>query len=220
MLIDIWLTVNKNPITLTFMSNNLYKGDLPANLDLGSSIAIDSETMGLNIMRDRLCVVQLSSGDGNAHLIQFEKEIYNAPNLVRVLQDEKIQKIFHFARFDLAVIKKYLGVEVKNVYCTRTASKFARTYTDNHGLKALAEEYLGMDLSKKQQSSYWGAGDLSDKQLDYAANDVLHLHKIKTQLDERLKREGRLEIALKTMQFLPTRAELDLAGWPEDVFAH
>jgi ribonuclease D len=202
------------------MSNNLYKGDLPANLELGNSIAIDTETMGLNIMRDRLCVVQLSSGDGNAHLVQFNKDVYTAPNLVRILQDERITKIFHFARFDLAVIKKHLGVDVKNVYCTRTASKFARTYTDNHGLKALAEEYLGMDLSKKQQSSYWGTEDLSDKQLDYAANDVLHLHRIKTQLDERLKREGRLELALKAMEFLPVRAELDLAGWPDDIFAH
>ncbi len=202
------------------MSNNLYKGDLPANFNPGSSIAIDTETMGLNIMRDRLCVVQISTGDGKAHLVQFDKDVYNAPNLVKVLQDEKVLKIFHFARFDLAVIKKHLGTTVNNVYCTRTASKFARTYTDNHGLKALAEEYLGMDLSKKQQSSYWGTEKLSDKQIDYAANDVLHLHKIKTELDERLKREGRLQLALDTMKFLPTRAELDLAGWPDDVFAH
>ena len=202
------------------MSNNLYKGDLPAKLDLGNSIAIDSETMGLNIMRDRLCVVQISSGDGKAHLVQFEKGIYDAPNLVKILQDEKVTKIFHFARFDLAVIKKHLGVDVKNVYCTRTASKFARTYTDNHGLKALAEEYLGIDISKKQQSSYWGTQQLSDKQIDYAANDVLHLHRIKEQLDERLKREGRLQLALDTMKFLPTRADLDLAGWPDDIFAH
>ena len=202
------------------MSNNLYKGDLPANLDLGSSIAIDTETMGLNIMRDRLCVVQISSGDGNAHMVQFQNGEYNAPNLCKILKDPSILKIFHFARFDLAVIKRHLGVDVNNVYCTRTASKFARTYTDNHGLKALAEEYLGIDLSKKQQSSYWGSETLSDKQLDYAANDVHHLHKIKIQLDERLKREKRYEIALKTMQFLPTRAELDLAGWPDDVFAH
>ena len=202
------------------MSNNLYKGDLPAKLDLGNSIAIDSETMGLNIMRDRLCVVQISSGDGKAHLVQFDKDVYTAPNLVKVLQDNKIQKIFHFARFDLAVIKKHLGVDVNNVYCTRTASKFARTYTDNHGLKALTEEYLGLDISKKQQSSYWGSEKLNDKQIDYAANDVLHLHKIKAELDERLKREGRYELAIQAMQFLPVRAELDLAGWPDDIFAH
>lgn len=202
------------------MSNNLYKGDLPANLDLGNIVAIDTETMGLNIHRDRLCVVQISSGDGNAHLVQFDKDKFNAPNLVKLLQDEKVVKIFHFARFDLAILKKYLGADTRNVYCTRTASKFARTYTDNHGLKALTEEYLNIDLSKKQQSSYWGTEQLNDKQLDYAANDVLHLHRLKDILDERLKRELRYELAVKTMQFLPTRAELDIAGWPDDVFAH
>jgi ribonuclease D len=202
------------------MTNNLYKGDLPANIDLGNVIAIDTETMGLNIERDRLCVVQLSKGDGKAHLVQYDGADYNSPNLVKILEDEKIVKIFHFARFDLAVMKKHLGANAKNIYCTRTGSKFARTYTDNHGLKALAEEYLGIDLSKKQQSSYWGSETLTDKQIDYAANDVLHLHRIKDILDERLRREKRYELAIKAMQFLPARAELDLAGWPDDIFAH
>ncbi len=202
------------------MKNTLYKGDLPDALDLGKSVAIDTETMGLNTLRDRLCLVQISNGDGNAHLVQFMPGEYNAPNLVKLLSDGKVEKLFHFARFDLAALKYNLGVMPQNIYCTRTASKFARTYTDNHGLKALCEELLGLDISKKQQSSYWGNIDLNDKQLDYAANDVYHLHKIKVILEERLKREGRQELALATMQFLPLRAQLDLAGWPEDIFAH
>lgn len=201
------------------MANFLYKGDLPANLDLGKSVAIDTEAMGLNIKRDRLCLVQISNGDGKAHLVKFDDN-YNAPNLVKLLSDNSVEKIFHFARFDLAVMKQYLGVMAQNIYCTRTASKFARTYTDNHGLKALCEELLGIDISKKQQSSYWGSAELNDKQLDYAANDVYHLHKLKTILDERLKREGRYELAISAMKFLPTRAEIDLAGWEDDVFAH
>jgi ribonuclease D len=202
------------------MANNLYKGDIPTSLNLGNIVAIDTETMGLNTQRDRLCVIQLSSGDGNAHLVQFEKGSYSAPNLKKMLEDDKVVKLFHFARFDIAAIKYYMGVDVKNIYCTRTASKFARTYTDNHGLKSLLEEYLGIDISKKQQSSYWGTPDLSDKQLDYASNDVLYLHRLKDILDERLKREDRLELAQKAMQFLPLRAELDLAGWADDIFAH
>ena len=202
------------------MANILYNGDLPANLDLGKSIAIDTETMGLNTKRDRLCLVQISNGDGNAHLVRFEQGQYAAPNLIKLLGDTSMLKIFHFARFDLAACAHNLGVMAQNIYCTRTASKFARTYTDNHGLKALCEELLGLDISKKQQSSYWGNAELSEKQLDYAANDVYHLHKIKAILDERLKREGRYDLAVKAMEFLPLRAELDLAGWEDDIFAH
>lgn len=202
------------------MKNFLYKGDLPADLDFGKSVAIDTETLGLNHFRDRLCLVQISSGDGNAHLVKFEKGEYNAPNLLKILKDDSVLKIFHFARFDLAAMRQNLGVLAQNIYCTRTASKFARTYTDNHGLKALCEELLGLDLSKKQQSSDWGSKELNEKQLDYAANDVYHLHKLKDILDERLKREGRYELAIDTMKFLPTRAELDLSGWEDDVFAH
>ena len=202
------------------MTNFLYKGDLPADLNLGKVIAIDTETMGLQFHRDRLCVIQISSGDGNAHLVQFEKGVYDAPNLKKLLADNSVLKLFHFARFDLAVMKLNLGVMPQNVYCSRTASKFARTYTDNHGLKALVEEYMGVDMSKKQQSSYWGATSLSEKQLDYAANDVAHLHRLKEILDERLKNEGRYELAIKSMEFLPLRAELDAAGWLDDIFAH
>jgi len=202
------------------MANKLYKNDLPADVNLGKIVAIDTETLGLQVQRDRLCVVQLSSGDGDAHIVNFDKGNYDAPNLKKLLADKSVQKLFHFARFDVATIKQYLGVDVENVYCTRTASKFARTYTDNHGLKSLLEEYLAIDISKKQQSSYWGANELSEKQLDYAANDVLYLHKLKELLDERLKREERLEIALKAMSVIGIRAELDLAGWPDDVWAH
>ncbi len=202
------------------MTNHLYSNDLPDGLNLGKTIAIDTETMGLNFNRDRLCVVQISTGDGNAHLVKLERDKYDAPNLKKLLADDSVVKIFHFARFDLAMLKKYLGVELKNVYCTRTASKFARTYSDNHGLKALLEELLSIDISKKQQSSYWGNSELTEKQLDYAANDVHYLHRIKNILDERLKREGRYELALKAMQFLPLRAEIDLAGWEDDIFAH
>lgn len=202
------------------MTNYLYKGDLPENLDLGKSIAIDTETMGLQLGRDRLCVVQISSGDGHAHLVQFQPGEYNAPNLKRLMADDSVEKLFHFARFDLASIGAYLGIMPRNVYCTRTASKFIRTYTDNHGLKALCEELLGLDISKKQQSSYWGNDTLNDKQLDYAAGDVLYLHRLKDILNDRLKREGRYQLATDSMKFLPLRAELDLAGWPDDIFAH
>lgn len=202
------------------MANKLYKNDLPADVNLGKLVAIDTETMGLQVLRDRLCVVQLSSGDGNTHIVQLEKGSYAAPNLKKLLTDASVQKIFHFARFDVAAIKYYMGVDVANIYCTRTASKFARTYTDNHGLKSVLEEYLAIDISKKQQSSYWGAEELSDKQLDYAANDVLYLHKLKELLDERLKREERLELALKCMAVIPLRAELDIAGWTDDIWAH
>jgi len=202
------------------MTNTVYKNDLPANLDLGNLVAIDTETLGLNIHRDRLCVVQLSSGDGNAHLVQFDKDNYDAPNLKKLLSDPKVTKIFHFARFDVAVMKLRLGVDIKNIYCTRTASRFARTYTDSHGLKVLCEEYLAKDISKKQQSSYWGAEKLNDKQLDYAANDVLFLHQLKTILDDHLAREDRLQLALKAMDVIPLRAELDIEGWADDIWAH
>ena len=202
-------------------THNLYHGDLPPNLTFVKSVAIDTETMGLNIQRDRLCLIQLADSDGNARLIQFAHGAkFSAPNLMKILLDHSIQKIFHFARFDLAVIKHSLGVMPHNIYCTRTASKFIRTYTDNHSLRGLCEELLGLDISKKQQSSYWGNATLNEKQIEYAANDVQHLHKLKSILDERLAREGRLALAMKAMEFLPTRAELDLAGWPEDIFAH
>lgn len=202
------------------MTITVYKNDLPDGLDLGKIVAIDTETLGLNTARDRLCVVQISSGDGNAHLVTFEPDNYEAPNLVRLLSNASVQKLFHFARFDIASMAEYLGVLVENVYCTRTASYFARTYTDNHGLKVLCEELLGIEISKKQQSSYWGNGDLSQAQHDYAASDVLYLHRLKAILDERLEREGRLELALSVMEFLPTRALLDIEGWQQDIFAH
>lgn len=203
------------------MTITVYRNDLPADLNLGSVVAIDTETLGLNVARDRLCVVQLSSGDGNAHLVQFDAESdYAAPNLKKLLSDDSVEKLFHFARFDIASIAEYLGVLVDNVYCTRTASYFSRTYTDNHGLKALCSELLGIDISKQQQSSYWGAEDLSKAQEDYAAGDVLYLHKLKAVLDERLEREGRLDLALDVMSFLPTRALLDIEGWDYDIFSH
>ena len=202
------------------MTIHTYKNDIPADLDLGKVVAIDTETLGLNLLRDRLCVVQLSSGDGNAHLVQFDPNNYEAPNLKKLLDDESVLKLFHFARFDVAAIEQYLGVLVDNVYCTRTASYFARTYTDKHGLKNLCEELLGVELSKKQQSSFWGADELTGKQEQYAANDVLFLHQLKEKLDEMLDKEGRLELAESTMRFIPTRAVLDLEGWPEDIFAH
>lgn len=202
------------------MTNFLHKNDLPANIEFKDSIAIDCETMGLNILRDRLCVIQISAGDGNAHLVHFEQGKYEAPNLKKLLSDEKITKIFHFARFDLAAINYYLGVEVKNVYCTKIASKLVRTYTDSHGLKALCEEILGIEISKKQQTSYWGNVEITEKQIDYAASDVLHLHKLKIKLDEMLKRENRFEDFKRCIEFLPTRAKLDLIGFTGDIFSH
>ncbi|MBT6307235.1 MAG: ribonuclease D, partial [Rhodospirillaceae bacterium] len=184
------------------MAINFYKGDLPSDIDLGKVVAIDSETMGLRPQRDRLCLVQLSSGDGNAHLIQFEQEEYEAPNLVQLLGDPTVTKIFHYARFDVAIIKKYLQTETKSIYCTKIASKLVRTYTDRHGLKDLCRELLNIDLSKQQQSSDWGAEDLTEEQKLYAASDVLYLHKIKDILDSRLIREGRYEMADNCFQFL------------------
>ena len=203
------------------MKIKLHKGDLPDGLDLGPVVAIDSETLGLNPARDRLCLVQLSSGDGTAHAVQFAAGQYNAPNLKRLLADRNVLKLFHFARFDMAMFRKYLGVTTSPVYCTKIASKLVRTYTDKHGLKDLVRDLLGTDLSKEQQSSDWGAAELSEKQLAYAANDVAYLHRLKEVLDRMLAREGRTAIASACFDFLPTRAELDLAGWPDtDIFAH
>ncbi|MEO0692201.1 MAG: ribonuclease D [Pseudomonadota bacterium] len=203
------------------MANHLYHGDLPDGLDLGPVVAIDCETMGLNPHRDRLCVVQMSGGDGEAHMVQVAKGQAEAPNLCAMLADPKVLKLFHFGRFDIAALQNAFGVVTAPVYCTKIASKLIRTYTDRHGLKNLLDELLGIDISKQQQMSDWGADTLTDAQLDYAASDVLYLHRLKEALDGRLAREGRTEIAQKCFDFLPTRAHLDLAGWPEiDIFAH
>lgn len=203
------------------MSNFLYQGDLPDNLDLGPVVAIDCETMGLNPHRDRLCLVQMSGGDGNAHLVQVVLWQDQAPNLCRMLQDPKVLKLFHFGRFDIAALYHAFGALTAPVYCTKIASKLTRTYTDRHGLKNLLQELLSVDISKQQQSSDWGADELSDAQMDYAASDVLYLHQLREALNIRLAREGRTEIAQRCFDFLPTRAQLDLAGWPEiDIFAH
>jgi ribonuclease D len=203
------------------MPIDLHDGDLPAGLDLGPVVAIDTETMGLNPHRDRLCLVQLSSGDGRCHLVQLRQGRYEAPHLKRLLTDPKTLKLFHFARFDIAAIQTYLGVLCQPVYCTKIASKLVRTFTDRHGLKDLARDLLGVEMSKQQQSSDWGAAELTPEQLKYAASDVLYLHDIKTKLDEMLAREGRTAIAQACFDFLPTRGLLDLGGWEEpDVFAH
>ena len=203
------------------MTNTLHKGDLPAGLDLGPVVAIDSETMGLIPHRDPLCVVQLSAGDGNAHLVQLDRTTYDAPRLKALLADPKVLKIFHFARFDIAAFQHWLGVRTAPVYCTKVASRLCRTYTDKHGLKDVARELVGVEISKQQQSSDWGAEKLSDAQIEYAASDVLHLHTIREKLDAMLAREGRTDLARACFDFLPVRAALDLAGWPEiDIFAH
>ncbi|MEM7330431.1 MAG: ribonuclease D [Pseudomonadota bacterium] len=198
----------------------LHKGDLPANLDLGAVIAVDTEAMGLDPVRDALCVVQLSSGDGSAHVVQLERS-YNCPHLKAILADPNVLKIFHFARFDVAMMKKWLGIACAPVWCTKIASKLARTYTDRHGLKDVTRELIGMNMDKSQQSSDWGAAELSDQQLQYAASDVLHLHEIRLGLQKMLAREGRVELAQACFDFLPVRADLDLLGWGEtDIFAH
>jgi ribonuclease D len=203
------------------MKIHLHKGDLPDGLDLGPLVAIDTETLGLNPNRDRLCLAQLSAGDGVCHAVQFAVGQYAAPNLKKLLVDPKVTKLFHFARFDIAMFRRYLGVDCKPVYCTKIASKLVRTYTDRHGLKDLVRELLGVEISKEQQSSDWGAVTLSEKQLAYAASDVAHLHQLKTILDTMLTRESRTHLAKACFDFLPTRAELDLAGWEEtDIFAH
>lgn len=204
------------------MAITVYQGDLPDGLDLGPVVAVDTETMGLRTLRDRLCVVQLSGGDGNAHLVQFRAGAgYAAPNLKRILEDPSILKLFHFARFDLAALKQYLGAHTAPVYCTRTASRLVRTFTDRHGLKDLCRELIGVEISKQEQSSDWGAPNLTEAQQRYAASDVLHLHQLKSVLDTMLAREGRTALAQACFDFLPARAALDLAGWPdEDIFAH
>jgi ribonuclease D len=199
----------------------LHERDLPADVQLGPLVALDTEAMGLNPRRDRLCLVQLSAGDGVCHLVRFDGRGYDAPNLCRLLLDPGVEKIFHFARFDLAVLRLHLGVTCRPVFCTKIASKLARTYTDRHGLKDLCRELLGVDLAKQMQSSDWGAPELSEAQLLYAAHDVLHLHELRSRLSEMLRREGRQELAEAAFAFLPHRAELDLAGWPEsDIFAY
>ena len=203
------------------MTIHLYQNDIPAGLDFSNGVAIDSETMGLNPVRDRLCLIQLSSGDGNAHLVQFTDKNYAAPNLKQLIADPKIDKLFHFGRFDIAIIKAYLGVDCSPVYCTKTASRLVRTFTDRHSLKELCRELLGVELSKQQQSSDWGAPKLSDEQQAYAASDVLYLHQLRDKLDVMLEREGRTKLARACFDFLPARAELDIAGWPDfDIFAH
>jgi ribonuclease D len=199
----------------------LHHNDLPDGLDLGNLVAVDSETMGLNVSRDRLCLVQLSAGDEACHLVQFAAGGYDAPNLKGLLGDPSVTKLFHFARFDLAMIQRHLGVACRPVYCTKVASKLARTFTDRHSLRDLCRELLGVDLSKQQQSSDWGAAELSDEQLRYAASDVLYLHRLKAILDEMLEREGRRDLAQACFEFLPARAALDLAGWDGvDILAH
>ena len=203
------------------MANHLYKRDLPDGLDLGPIVAIDCETMGLIPARDRLCVVQMSGGDGDAHLVQIEQGRSEAPNLCAMLADPDVLKLFHFGRFDIAVLLHRFGVLTAPVYCTKIASRLGRTYTDRHGLKFLLQEMLNVDISKQQQMSDWGAEELTEAQLAYAASDVLYLHALHEKLEERLAREGRSDLAQACFRFLPARAQLDLAGWPEsDIFAH
>ncbi len=202
--------------------NYLYQGDIPQNIKFANAIAVDTETLGLNNQRDRLCLVQISSGDGNAHLVQLGGEYgYHAKNLKALLKNNDLLKIFHYARFDLAVLKIYLGVLPKNIYCTKIASKLARTYTDKHGLKELCKELLGVEISKQQQSSYWGNNTLTKNQIKYASNDVLYLHDIKYELDKILVRENRFTLVNSIFRFLPTRIKLDLLGWENiDIFSH
>ena len=203
------------------MAITLHRGDLPADLSFGPTVAIDTETMGLNPHRDRLCLVQLSAGDGNAHLVQMPRGPYKAPHLAALLADPKVLKLFHFGRFDIAMLEHALGVRCEPVYCTKIAARLTRTFTDRFGLKDLCKELLGVDLSKQQQTSDWGADALSDEQLAYAASDVLYLHALKGKLDALLEREGRTGLAAAAFQFLPTRARLDVAGWPDvDIFEH
>jgi ribonuclease D len=203
------------------MTIRLHRGDLPDLSRYGREVAIDTETMGLDPHRDRLCVVQLSPGDGSADVVQIPADLNEAPNLVKLLADPAVTKIFHYARFDVAVLKNRFGVVTGPIYCTKIASRLVRTYTDRHGLKDIVRELLGVDLSKQQQSSDWGGEKLSDAQLEYAASDVLYLHDLKRHLDRMLKREGRMELAQNCFDFLPTRTALDLMGWGEqDIFAH
>ena len=203
------------------MTHFLHRGDLPEGMDFGAAVAVDTEAMGLNPHRDRLCLVQLSAGDGDAHLVQFEQGAYDAPRLRRLLADPGVMKLFHFAQFDLAMLYRYLGVMATPVYCTKIASRLVRTFTDRHGLRDLCKDLLNIDLSKQQQSSDWGAYSLSEEQLRYAASDVLHLHALRARLDLMLAREGREALARSCFEFLPHRVLLDLGGWAEqDIFAH
>ncbi|MGE0845042.1 MAG: ribonuclease D [Flavobacteriaceae bacterium] len=203
------------------MTIHLHRNDLPEGVDFTGSVAVDTETLGLNLQRDPLCLVQLSAGDGDAHIVQLDRATYDAPRLKRLMADPAVLKIFHFARFDVAMMQRHLGVVTSPVYCTKIASRLTRTYTDRHGLKDLCRELLGVEISKQQQSSDWGADELSEAQLSYAASDVLHLHALRHALDTMLAREGRDALAAACFGFLPHRAALDLAGWPEeDIFAH
>lgn len=203
------------------MTIRVHQGDLPDIERYGDAIAVDSETLGLNPLRDRLCVVQLSPGDGTADIVQISKGQKEAPNLKRLLEDPSRTVIFHFARFDVAVLKHALGIACNTIYCTKIASRLTRTYTDRHGLKDLVREFIGLDISKQQQSSDWAAETLSQAQLEYAASDVLHLHDLRAHLQKRLEREDREDLAEACFKFLPTRCDLDLAGWPDDdIFAH
>jgi len=199
----------------------MFQNDLPDNFDLEGDLAIDTETMGLKLHRDRLCLLQISNGDGNAYLVNFVNKNYSAPNLKKLLLDKTRCKIFHFARFDLASIKHYLQIDLENIFCTKIASKLVRTYTDAHSLKELCRELVGVTISKQQQSSHWGSDELSQEQKVYAAKDVLYLHKIKAKLEQMLREENRLDLAIKIFDFLPIRANLDLIGWDEiDIFSH
>ena len=203
------------------MTVHFHKNDLPAGLDFGKSVAVDTETQGLSLVRDKLCLVQLSSGDGDAHIVQVDRNTYDCPNLKALLSDDNIVKIYHFARFDVAVLKRDLGIDATPVFCTKIASGLVRTYTDRHGLKDICRELLSIDLSKQQQSSDWAGDELSEAQLNYAASDVLYLHQLKTVLTARLLRENRLDLAQSCFDFLSVRAELDLAGWEDiDIFSH
>lgn len=203
------------------MTVHLHKHDLPDGIDFGSSVAVDTETQGLSLVRDKLCLVQLSAGDGDAHIVQMDRNSYDAPNLKALMSDPNVTKIFHFARFDVAMMMRDLGVNVAPVFCTKIASGLVRTYTDRHGLKDLTRELLNVDLSKQQQSSDWAAENLTEAQLNYAASDVLYLHQLKTILSARLMREGRWDMAQGCFEFLKTRAELDMAGWADvDIFSH
>lgn len=203
------------------MSIHFHKKDLPEGIDFGKSVAVDTETQGLSMVRDKLCLVQLSAGDGDAHIVQVDRQAYDCPNLKELLGNPEIGKIFHFARFDVAVLKRDLGLDILPIFCTKIASALVRTYTDAHGLKNLCKELLNVDLSKQQQSSDWANESLSDAQLEYAASDVLYLHQLQRILTARLMREGRYEIAKSCFEFLPTRAVLDLKGWHDvDIFSH
>ncbi|AJQ51936.1 MAG: ribonuclease D [Rickettsia conorii subsp. raoultii] len=203
------------------MTIKIYQNDLPNNFELEGDLAIDTETMGLSLHRDKLCLLQFSNGNGEAHLVHFTNQDYTAPNLKALLLDKTRCKIFHFARFDLASIKKYLSIDLENIFCTKISSKLVRTYTDSHGLKDLCRELLNINISKQQQSSYWGADNLSSEQKEYAAKDVLYLHQLKDILQKMLLKENRYELAQDIFRFLPTRANLDLIGWNEiDIFMH